>query len=372
MGTDADRPSAETDLAFLSIAAEELGMTERERMIAVLNHQPPDKVPWSIGLTEPAQLQLADYLGREDLKDRQVFNEWVGNHGRGVGPRNRRGLHMLEEEVEPGLWRDSFGVIWNTIGLYGEGGWGRPVNCVLPEPTLKGYSFPDPPKPEDFAHYPQFIEENRDHFISGGGGHLFEAAWAMRGMENFLTDLILHPEFVHELMEAISDYYLAFIHEAIKYDVDSCGFGDDWGSQDRGLIMGPTHWRTYIKPYMAKMFAPIKEAGKYVRLHSDGDVTAIFDDLIEIGLDIYTPYQPEIMDVYEIKKQYGDRLCFHGGIGVQSLLPFGTPAEVRAEARRLIEEVGADGGFVLAPSHSVLADVPAENVMALIETVHSQ
>jgi uroporphyrinogen decarboxylase len=256
--------------------------------------------------------------------------------------------------------------------MYGEGSWGRPVNTVLEEPTLKGYTFPDPPGPEAFEHYPQFIDENREYFISGGGGHLFEAAWAMRGMENFFTDLILHPEFVHELMERISDYYLAIIEQAVQYDVDACGFGDDWGSQDKGLMMGPTHWRTYIKPYMAKMFAPIKEAGKFIRLHSDGDVTAIFDDLIEIGLDIYTPFQPEIMDVYEIKRRYGDRLCFHGGMGVQSLLPFGTPEEVGREARRLIDEVGADGGLILAPSHSVLADVPVENVMALIEAVQNQ
>ena len=120
------------------------------------------------------------------------------------------------------------------------------------------------------------------------------------------------------------------------------------------------------------MFAPIKEAGKFIRLHSDGDVTAVFEDLIEIGLDIYTPFQPEIMDVHQIKRKYGDRLCFHGGIGVQSLLPFGTPQEVRQETQRMIQEIGAGGGYFLAPSHSVLADVPVENVMALIETVQSQ
>jgi uroporphyrinogen decarboxylase len=347
-------------------------MTKRERVIAAVTHQEPDRVPWVIGLTEAARVQLAKHLGREDLRDGHVFSEWVGNHTRSVGPRGLRGLHVLEEEVKPGLWRDSFGVIWDTRGLYGEGSWGRPVNSVLPEPTLRGYAFPEPPGPDAFAHYPEFIEDNQEYFISGGGGHLFEAAWAMRGIENFLTDLIWHPEFVHELMDCISDYYLAVIRQAIRYEVDSCGFGDDWGSQDKGLIMGPKHWRTFIKPYMAKMFAPIKESGKFIRLHSDGDVTAVFEDLVEIGLDIYTPFQPEIMDVYEIKRQYGDRLCFHGGIGVQSLLPFGTPQEVREATRRMIEEIGAGGGYILSPSHSVLADVPVENIMALIETVQDQ
>jgi uroporphyrinogen decarboxylase len=329
-------------------------------------------VPWTIGLTEAARQRLTSYLGRPELEDAQTFSEWLGNHMRHVGPRGVRGLHVLEEEVKPGLWRDSFGVIWDTRGLYGEGSWGRPVNCVLPEPTLEGHEFPELPGPEAFTHYPQSISENREYFVSGGAGHLFEAAWAMRGMENLLTDMILHPGFVHELMQRISDYYSGIIGQALQYDVDCCSFGDDWGSQDKGLIMGPHHWRTYIKPYMAQMFAPIKEAGKFISLHSDGDVSAIFGDLIEIGLDIYNPFQPEIMDVYELKRQFGDRLCFHGGIGVQSLLPFGTPQEVREEVRHKIEALGAGGGYILSPSHSVLADVPPENIMALIETVQEQ
>jgi uroporphyrinogen decarboxylase len=347
-------------------------MTKRERVIAAVTHQRPDKVPWTVGLTGAARTQLVEHLGRQDLADPQAFSEWLGTHIRQVRPRGMRGLHMLEDEVKPGLWRDSFGVVWDTRGMYGEGSWGRPVNAVLERPTLRGYTFPDPPGPEAFDHYPHFIEEHREYFICTGGGHLFEAAWAMRGMQEFFTDLVLHPEFVHELMDRISDYYLAAIVQAIHYDVDAFAFGDDWGSQGKGLMMGPLHWRTFIKPYVAKMFAPIKEAGKFISLHSDGDVTAVFDDLIEIGLDIYNPFQPEIMDVYEIKKQYGDRLCFHGGIGVQSLLPFGTPQEVRKETARLIAEVGAGGGLILAPSHAVLADVPVQNVVALVEAVQSQ
>jgi uroporphyrinogen decarboxylase len=347
-------------------------MTKRERVRRAILHQAPDKVPWTIGLAQPSLERLADYLRREELAGGRVFDEWAGNHMRSVQPRGMRGLHELEEEVQPGLWRDSFGVVWDTRGLYGEGEWGRPVNCVLPEPTLDGYTFPDPPGAEAFAGYPQFIQENCEYFITSVAGHLYEVAWAMRGMENLLTDMIWHPEFVHDLMARITEFYTAVIDQTVQYDVDALRFGDDWGSQKRGLIMGPKHWREFIKPYMARMFARIKQAGKSVILHSDGDVTAIFEDLIEIGLDVYNPFQPEIMDVYALKKRYGDRLCFYGGIGVQSLLPFGTPQEVRAETRRMIEEVGAGGGYILAPAHSVLADVPAENVVALIETVQGQ
>jgi len=120
------------------------------------------------------------------------------------------------------------------------------------------------------------------------------------------------------------------------------------------------------------MFSRIKYAGKSVYIHSDGQVEAIFDDLIEIGLDIYNPFQPEIMDVYQLKKEYGDRLCFHGGIGIQDLLILGTPQQVKFEVQRMIDVIGAGGGYILSPAHSVLADTPVQNIAAMIEVLKSQ
>jgi uroporphyrinogen decarboxylase len=347
-------------------------MTKRERVRRAIQHQQPDKVPWTMDPTEPALANLAEYCGDPRLADRGFFNEWMGNHFKDVEPQATGQFHVLEEEVTPGLWRDGWGIIWDTRGLYGEGEWGRPMNCVLSEPTLAHYTFPDPPGPEAFAHYPQFIAENREHAICGREGHLFEVAWALRGIENFLVDLIKHQDFVHDLLEGITEYYLALIDQSVMYDIDIFYFGDDWGSQNMGLMMGPAHWRRFIKPCLARLFARVKEAGKFVHLHSDGDVSAIFEDLIDIGLDVYNPFQPEIMDVYGMKQRYGDRLCFHGGIGIQELLPFGTPQQVRAEAQRMMREVGAGGGYILAPSHSVLADTPAANLAALIEAVQGQ
>jgi len=347
-------------------------MTKWERVIAAISHQQPDKVPWNIELTDPARVKVAERYGYENLKDPLAFDEWVGNHMRVVMPWSA-GFHALEEEVKPGFWRDRFGIIWDTRGLYGEGEWGRPVNCVLPEPNLDNYTLPNPPGPEDFAHYPRFIEENQGHFLIGVVGHLFEPAWALRGMENFLVDMAVNPGFVDDLMDYLMNYHLAVIDQVVQYDIDACHFGDDWGWQ-QGLLMGPVHWRRYIKPRMAEMFARIKEAGKFVFLHSDGDVSGVFEDLIEIGLDVYNPFQPEIMDVHKMKMKYGDRLCFWGGISIQSLLPFASPEEVRENVGRMIEEVGAGGGYILGQAHpsGVLADTPVENILALIEVVHSQ
>jgi len=346
-------------------------MTKRERVIRAIRHQQPDKVPWNMDLARPLLEKLAGYYGEPRLTDPTFFEQWVGNHLRTVGPEGGKLFHGLETEVQPGLWRDGWGVIWDCRGLYGEGEWGRPVNIVLPEPSLKGYTFPEPPGPEAFAHFPRFIADHRDYFVVAEEGHLFEVAWALRGMENLLTDMLLHPDFVDELLDGITEHYLVLIERAVQYDVDGFTFGDDWGSE-KGLIMGPRLWRRFIKPRMARMFERVRAAGKFVFLHTDGDVTEILEDLIEIGLDVYNPFQPDVMDVYEIKRRYGDRLCFYGGISIQQLLPFGSPQQVKAEVQRMIRQVGAGGGYILAPSHTVLADTPVENIAALIEALQEQ
>lgn len=120
-------------------------MTKRERVIAAITHQQPDKVPWCIALTTPARAKVAEYYGDKGLEDPQTFGEWVGNHMRIVVPWEV-GFHALEEEIKSGIWRDKLGITWDTRGLYGEGEWGRPMNPVLSEPTLANYTFPEPPR----------------------------------------------------------------------------------------------------------------------------------------------------------------------------------------------------------------------------------
>lgn len=347
-------------------------MNRRERVMAAIDHQPPDRVPWSITLTPPTREELADFYNRKDLNDPDVFDRWAGNHLK-LPAQYENGFHKLEEEIAPGIWLDRFGITWDTRGMYGEGEWGRPLNPVLSRPSLTGYSFPDPPGPDHFRQYDRFIEQNRDYFRLGDVGSLFETAWALRGMEDLLKDMIRHPAFVNELLDAILDYNLSVLPELAKRDFDALQIGDDWGSE-RGLIMGPRLWREYIKPRLAKMITRVKDAGKTVFLHSDGDLSAIFDDLIEIGLDVYNPLQPEILNVYEVHKKYGDRLCFWGGIGLRSTLFLDSPAAVEANVHRLIRDIGADGGLIVAQAHpdGILADAPLQNIIALIEAVREQ
>jgi uroporphyrinogen decarboxylase len=185
-----------------------------------------------------------------------------------------------------------------------------------------------------------------------------------------MMDFIENPAFAHELLGAIGDFQLAQVQEALKYDIDAVYFGDDWGSQ-RGLIMGPALWREFIKPEMARLFAAVKKGGKRVSLHSCGDVDELFDELVDMGLDCFNPFQPEVMDVEALLKRYRGRLSFQGGLSTQRILPYATPAEVRAETRRLLA-LGREGNYIFAPAHSVEGDVPVENMAAFIEEVQAQ
>jgi uroporphyrinogen decarboxylase len=176
---------------------------------------------------------------------------------------------------------------------------------------------------------------------------------------------------VDELLDRITDYNLALIQQAIQHGIDAVHLPDDWGSQ-RGLLMGPRLWERFLLPRLERLFRAAKEAGKFVSIHCCGKVQELFPQLLEIGLDCFNPFQPEVMDPYEMKRQWGDRLTFWGGVSTQRLLPYGTPDEVRAEARRLMREVGRGGGYILSPAHEVPGDARPENLMALIETVNAQ
>jgi len=133
--------------------------------------------------------------------------------------------------------------------------------------------------------------------------------------------------------------------------------------------MGPTHFREYLKPRLKVMYDLAHKHGKDVYIHSCGDNSPILADLIEIGLDVYNPFQPEPQDVYALKREYGKDLTFEGGIGTQVLLPFGTPEGIRAEIRRLKTEIGKGGGFIISPTKPILPDVPTENAVACVEAI---
>lgn len=332
-------------------------MTKREVISLVLEGRRPPYVPWNFGFTLEAVQKLKAFYG-------SLEPATGGNHLLGLGSGIFTTVDIGDECV-----RDPFGVVWDRSR---DKDIGNVKGQVLPEPTLAGYSFPDPIDPAIFGRMQETIDRDNGqrYRVFSIGFSMFERAWTLRGMESLMMDFIENPAFAHELLGAIGDFQLAQVQEALKYDIDAVYFGDDWGSQ-RGLIMGPALWREFIKPEMARLFAAVKKGGKRVSLHSCGDVDELFDELVDMGLDCFNPFQPEVMDVEALLKRYRGRLSFQGGLSTQRILPYATPAEVRAETRRLLA-LGREGNYIFAPAHSVEGDVPVENMAAFIEEVQAQ
>jgi len=332
-------------------------MTKREVVKAVLAGRVPPYVPWSFRFTKEAEAKLVEYYGTSDLMD------VLGNHILELG--NAIGFF---EDLGNNCVRDVFGVVWDRSI---DKDIGNVRGRVLPEPTLAGYEFPNPLDPRFFQDIPDQTRRYPDRFrLFCIGFSLYERAWTMRGMETLFIDFYDHPAFVHELFNTVADYNIAQVREALEYDIDAVYFGDDWGQQ-RGLQMGYKLWKQFIYPVLERMYKVVTDAGKYVFIHSCGDVDELFDDLIGIGLSCFNPFQPEVMDTEALMVRYRGRLTFWGGLSTQRTLPYGTVEGVRRETKHLIE-LGRSGSYILSPSHAVEGDVPLENMLAFIELAQQQ
>jgi uroporphyrinogen decarboxylase len=332
-------------------------MTKREIVKKALNGQPVPYTPWSFRFTVEAAEKLTNYYGTVDLMT-SVDNHFI-ELGSDIG---------FYEDIGDNRFKDIFGVIWDrTI----DKDIGNVEGDLLPGPTLDGYTFPDPLDPRFFEDITAKLEKYSDRFrLFCLGFSLYERAWAMRGMENFLMDFYTNPDFVHELLTAITDYNIKQVKKALDYDIDAVYFGDDWGQQ-HGVIMGYALWKEFIYPQLKRMYGFVRDHGKYVFIHSCGDVDELFDDLIDIGLNCFNPFQPEVMDTNALYNQYKGKLAFWGGLSTQKTMPFGSVENVHAETSHLID-MGQNGSYILSPAHALEGDVPLENMLAMIAAVKNQ
>jgi len=332
-------------------------MTKRDVITLVLDFAKPPYIPWSMGFTQESLKKLTVHYGTENL------DPVLENHILPLGCGDRLGTDLGNDHFQ-----DYFGVVWDRSM---DKDIGNVVGCCIPEPDISLYTFPDPLQHTIFASIKKEIDGKPDLYrIFQIGFSLYERAWTLRGMENLLMDMVLNPEFVHELLQKITDYNVLQIVKALTYDIDAVYFGDDWGQQ-QGLIMGYDLWKKFIYPCVKRMYQTVRSAGKKVFIHSCGDVDELFEDLIEAGLNCFNPFQPEVMNVSQLMKQYSGRLCFHGGLSTQKTLPYGTSAQVQEETKRLLE-LGSNGGYIFAPAHAVEGDVPLENLLAFIDLVKAQ
>jgi len=332
-------------------------MTPREIVLSQIHHQETSRVPYNLGVEEEMARLLDQHYGSAAWRAR--LSPYLTTV-RAVDTDIREPLDATHH-------RDGYGGLWRTDQL--------PWHLERPpltEPTLKGYEFP---QAEHFFR-PQWKQEARlacerlrDRFLIGElGWGLFERSWNLRGFENALMDAATEPDFYEEVLDRLPDLYLQFVRYTADLPVDGILFGDDWGDQ-RGVILGAERWRRLLKPRWAKIYAAVHSAGKIVMAHSCGSVAQIMPDIIEIGMDVLESVQPEAagMNPYELKRKWGDKITFWGGLGSQSTIPFGTPAEIKAEVRRLRERMSRGGGYILSPAKPLQPGTPLPNAFAVIE-----
>jgi len=345
-------------------------MTPKERWLAVLERKQPDRVPMDYWATGEASEKLVAHLGVGDLGEalKQLHVDTpLTLGGRYVGP-------------EPPKGKDHWGVEHRSVdygtGTYQEGVSSPLADFETPEEIEAGYTWPSPDW-WDYSHLPEAVEKAPERPVRAGGSEPFLTYKQLRGEAQAFMDLILNPEIVRYSLDKL--YGLAYegtrrIYETIPGKVNISYVAEDLGGQE-DLMYSPDHIREFFFPWMRKMVDLVHEAGAYAFHHTDGAARKIIPGLIDVGMDVLNPVQWRCkgMEREGLKRDFGDKLVFHGAVDNQQTIPFGTVEDVRNEIRENLEilggGVGADyaGGYIIAPCHNIQAVGPPENVVALYE-----
>lgn len=335
-------------------------MQKKQVVKNAVNHQSSNVVPYSIRLTEEAYKRYGQQL-MQDFPNKTV-----------------------QEDLQAG------DITFNQAVDLSIGNYMVDVNFPwwswdydhMPEVYKDPFEEPDQMPPvirqdteERFAKFngeAKFLSEKYGVYTGAmiWGSH-WEKAYFTRGIENYLADIAAYPDFAQNLLNYIISLNMEILPSLAACEhLDGILLGSDWGTQN-DLIMSPDAWRTMIKPGEKKQYEVIKKAGKHVMVHSCGCILRVMPDIVELGVDILNPVQPECMDLRFLKETYGDNISFWGGISTQKTLPYGTPEEVRKETADTVALMSQNGGYITCSSQEIQTDVPYENLKALIETAKS-
>lgn len=283
---------------------------------------------------------------------------------------------MWVQYVPDGTWYDIWGVHYRKVehefGSYQEFA-SFPLSEATSLQELAAHPWPQPDW-WDFSAIPNLLETldpQHNLYWRFRIGSVFEIAWALRGMQEFLIDLPSQPEFAKYIMERLSEVYIENTRRVLELAgdrIDMVYFYDDVATQN-SLMISKTMWREFVRPHHVKLVELAHSFGKKVMYHCDGAVYPLIPDLIEMGIDLLNPIQPDAkgMDSKRLKDEFGDRLCFHGGIDIIKTLPRGTREDVLAEVRERVDVLGKGGGYIMCSSHHIQGDTPLENVLAMYD-----
>ncbi len=340
-------------------------MKSRDLVLAALNRQNNDKTAfsWGFGLQPPARFALDEYLKSYNLDTEELYL------------RTADMFVCCPDYIAPKDNRDLWGYTFKTSS-YGSGSYEEFDYQPLAEAeTLDDILSYDWPNPDDYDHeyMHKFVSRDPEHKCAWGirGGNLLETFQWMTGLENSLVLMATDPDMVNAALTKITDFYLAANTAMLKKwknDIDYVFCADDLGGQN-GLLFSREMYREIVMPHHKRMFDAIKEYCPYIVYHSDGSVYDVMPDVIEAGITCHEAVQIECADMApeKIFAAYGDKISFHGAVSVQQILPYRKPNEVKEEVRRLKRILGANGGYICAPSHAIQAGTPPENVAAFCE-----
>jgi uroporphyrinogen decarboxylase len=339
-------------------------MTPKERWLAVLQRKTPDRVPMDYWATGEVNEQLMKHLGCSDMWE--VFKKLKIDKPAHVSPR------YIGPKLPEGY--NQYGLKYREVS-YGTGTYYECVNHPLAEfktveEIKKNYTFPSIDD-GDFPGIKKQIERKEDYPIVGGGSEPFLVYKDLRGDEQAYIDLIENPEIVEYCLDQLfSASYESTrrIYETIPGKVNFSYVAEDLGGQE-DLMYSPAQIRRFFLPWMKKIMELVHQAGAYVFFHSDGAIRKILPDMIEAGADVLNPLQWRCkgMEKEGLKRDFGEKLIFHGGVDNQKVMPFGAVEDVKKEVVENIEIFGKGGGYILAPCHNIQPVTPVENIIAMYE-----
>jgi uroporphyrinogen decarboxylase len=346
-------------------------LTSRERVRLALQHQETDRIPIAMvcsGINPPADAAFDQLLRQTKGIDRETYLRKIIDvravEPRYVGPRLKAGEDIWGVRRKAQSFGDGS---YDEIEYY-------PLADAATLDDVERHAWPS----TDWFDYDALNESiaqaqaDGEHCLMIHNGNIFETTWYQRGFEQTLMDLVLNPELVQAILAHVADFmtrHFTKMLEVAAGRIDLAFTADDIGGQN-GLLMSLPTWEANIKPLHAKLNHAIHQFGVKVIYHTDGAVMQAVPGLIEMGIDVLQALQFSArgMDPHALKANYGRRLCFEGGVSVQTTLPFGSVEDVRRETRELISVLGANGGYILGPSHAIQAGTPPENILAMFET----
>lgn len=351
-------------------------MKPRERVLMALRHQETDRPPFQATFVPEFARKLQKEFGLPVTFTEPHHRDWYGYDleiltGQDILQASCGWVTNYYLRNTP--YTDEWGVKWRIDRYETKNGNGYYTNIdshPLQDDSLAlRYKAPDPDKPAMYQTLRRLVDTyGRDYWITGRiHTTIFESAWALRGLDTLLMDFYLNPEIANHILDETFLYHMEVVRNVAKAGVDMIWLGDDFGGQT-GLIMDPQKWRELFKGRYAKLISETRKINPGIKIafHSDGCVYDIIEDMIEIGVDLLNPVQTECMDPVLLQQKYGNRICFFGGIGVQSTLPDGSYKNLLDEYNLLKNTIGVSGGWICAPTHHVQLDTPVTGFFNLL------